>query len=347
MFDFVVKLWEMEKAKVSIVMPFCNAGATLPECMESIRAQSLAEFELIAVDDGSHDDSAAIVRHFAAGDARIRLIEPGKIGLVKALNLGVAASRSSLIARMDADDIMHRERLEIQVNYLREHSDATVVGCQVELFPAHHIRTGYREYVRWQNACVTPTDIEENLYVESPFAHPSVVFHRDVFLRLNGYAHGWFPEDYDLWLRMASAGCLMAKVPRVLLQWRESPDRLSRVDSRYSRDAFDRLRARFLARDQRLQNATELVIWGAGRRTRLRVRHLQKLGIHPDAWIDIDPEKIGKAFSGQTVHPPEWLDRTPRPFVLVYVTNHGAREQIAKRLDLMGYCRGLNYLPVG
>jgi glycosyltransferase involved in cell wall biosynthesis len=328
-------------------MPFCNAAATLPECLESIRAQSFAEFELVAVDDGSDDDSAAIVRNFAAADPRIRLIEPGKIGLVMALNLGVAGSRASLIARMDADDIMHRERLEAQVSYLREHADVSVVGCQVELFPAHHIRAGYREYVRWQNACVTPAEIEENLYVESPFAHPSVVFHRDVFLRLNGYAHGPFPEDYDLWLRMASAGCLMAKVPRVLLQWRERPDRLSRVDPRYSRDSFDRLRARFLARDPRLQNATEIVIWGAGRETRLRVRHLLELGIQPDAWIDIDPRKIGKTLAKQTVHPPEWLNRTPRPFVLAYVTNHGARDQIAERLELMGYRCGLNYLAVG
>lgn len=328
-------------------MPFRDEAPTIAECVESIRAQTLTDFELVAVNDGSEDGSDAIVRQFAVRDPRIHLLDPGKIGLVKALNLGVTESRAPLIARMDADDVMHPERLQAQDEFMREHPEITVAGCQVEPFPGHEIRAGYREYIRWQNECVTPDEIANNRYVESPLAHPSVMFRRDAFLRLGGYTDGPLPEDYELWLRMAANGCLMGKVPRKLLQWRERANRLSRIDPRYSREAFDQLRATYLAKDPRITDAHEIVVWGAGRKTRQRFRLLQHFGVEPSAWIDIDPRKIGKTFSGKKVHSPDWLNREPRPFVLVYVTNHGARDLIAERLKLMGYGCGADYLCVG
>jgi hypothetical protein len=164
---------------------------------------------------------------------------------------------------------------------------------------------------------------------------------------LGGYADGPFPEDYELWLRMHHAGLRMAKLARVLLLWRERDDRASRVDPRYAREAFDQLRARFLARDWRLRGGRDLVIWGAGRKTRLRARHLIEQGIRPHAWIDIDPRKIGHRVWELPVHPPEWLNRQPRPFVLVYVTTHGARDLIAGWLAQWGYQVGEDYLAVG
>ena len=332
---------------VSVVLPFRDAEATLGECLDSLRAQTLKEHEVIAVDDGSRDRSADLIVRYRREDSRIRLLQPGTIGLVTALNLGVAEARASLIARMDADDIMHPERLAVQAASLQENPRLALVSCRVELFPADHVRKGYREYEKWQNECLTPADITDNLYVESPHAHPSVMFRRAVFEDLGGYRQGEFPEDYDLWLRMAEAGYEMAKVPRVLLQWRERPDRISRTDPRYSREAFDRLRAHYLARDPRVRSTGELVVWGAGRTTRKRVRRLLDLGVQHSGWIDIDPRKIGKTIWGRRVHPPRWLDRVPRPFVLIYVTNHGARDEIEQCLRAMGYHRGNDYLAVG
>lgn len=333
--------------RVSVILPFHNAEATLEECLDSVRNQTLREFEIIAVDDGSTDGSTERIRRCSREDPRFRLLQPGRIGLVAAMNLGVARSQGALVARMDADDLMRPERLAVQKAYLLENPHIALVSCQVTLFPADRIRSGYREYVRWQNLCLSHTDIADNLFVESPHAHPSVMFRRPVFDSLGGYREGDFPEDYDLWLRMAEAGHAMAKVPRVLLDWRESPDRLSRTDPRYGREAFDRLRARYLSRDPRVKDAGELCIWGAGRTTRKRVRRLLDLGIHHSGWIDIDPRKIGKTIWGRPVHSPHWLDRNPHPFVLIYVTNHGAREEIEENLHAMGYHRGSHYLAVG
>jgi cellulose synthase/poly-beta-1,6-N-acetylglucosamine synthase-like glycosyltransferase len=332
---------------ISIVMPFRDAAATLPECIDSIRAQSERDYEVVALDDGSRDASAALVAAWAAGDRRVRLMRPGRVGLVAALNLGLESARAPLVARMDADDIMLPERLGAQRALLEARPELALAATQVELFPAELVRDGYREYVRWQNSCISPDEIAANIYVESPFAHPSVMLRRAAALGLGGYAEGPFPEDYELWLRMQRAGMAMARVPSVLLRWRERPDRTSRTDPRYARERFDELRARFLADDPRLRQGRPLAYWGAGRATRQRARHLIERGFAPAAWIDIDPRKIGQVVWGAPVHPPSWLAQRPQPFVLVYVASHGARELIGAQLAELGYAPGRDYLAVG
>ena len=332
---------------ITILLPFRNADPTLGECIDSIRQQTLREWELVAVDDGSDDASAALVAAAAAGDRRIRLLQPGRLGLVGALNEGLRQAAAPLVARMDADDRMHPERLALQRDYLATNPDIAVAGCQVEIFPEAELRDGYREYLRWQNGCLTPEQIAADIFVESPVAHPSVMFRREVIREAGGYRAGDFPEDYELWLRLHASGHRIGKVPRVLLSWRDGSGRMSRVDLRYRRDAFDALRARYLVAHPRLRDGREIVFWGAGRKTRLRTRHLAGHGVRPSAYVDIDPRKIGQRIAGVPVHPPEWLARGNRPFVLVFVASHGARELIAARLGSMGYEPARDYLVVG
>lgn len=332
---------------VSVLLPFYNAAATLDETLHSIRQQTFTHFELIAVDDGSADASAAIVRAHAGDDARIHLLQPGRQGVVGAMNSALAAARAAIAARMDADDLMVPERLELQYRMLCDQPQLAAVGSQVQLFPAELVQGGFHEYIRWQNACLTPHDIADEIYVELPIANPSLMFRRDVVLALGGYRDGPFPEDYDMLLRLHHAGHAMAKVAQVLLHWRESTGRLTRTDARYSRDAFARLRSDYLARDPRLHSGRPLVICGAGRRTRQRAQLLLEHGFRPVAWIDIDPRKIGNSVQGVPVHAPQWLDQEDKPFVLSYVTNHGARDIIAAQLQGMGYLRGRDYLMVG
>lgn len=333
---------------ISVLLPFYNAETTLAETLDSIQGQTFRDFELIAVDDGSTDGSAQLVAARAADDARIRLLQPGRRGVVGAMNAALATARAPLAARMDADDLMAPERLAAQYLLMWERPELAAVGTQVRLFPEHLIQDGFSEYIRWQNGCVSSEEIADAIYVELPIAHPSLLFRREAVIALGGYRDGPFPEDYELLLRLHHAGHAMAKVARVLLHWRDSPGRLTRTDPRYSRDAFDRLRADYLARDPRLHGGRALAFCGAGRRTRKRARLLLEKGFRPLAWIDIDPRKIGNRVQGAPVHPPEWLaGRGEKPFVLSYVTNHGARETIAAQLEAMGYRRGRDYLMVG
>jgi hypothetical protein len=332
-------------------MPMRDAAGHLAACLESVAAQTLEDHELVVVDDGSRDACAAMVAAAARRDPRVRLLRRPREGIVAALNQGLAAARAPLVARMDADDVMHPERLALQVAMLEGRPDLVLVASRVRAFPEAACSAGTREYLAWQNACIDPESVGTQIYVESPFTHPSVTFRRDVVLAAGGYHAGAFPEDYQLWLRLHAAGHGMSKVDRVLLDWRQHPGSLSRTDPRCAREAFDALRAAWLHRDPRLDPARPLVVWGAGRRTRRRCRWLLDQGRRVSAWVDIDPRKVGNRVQGVPVHPPQWLaarrgDR-PRPFVLGYVASHGARERIGQALEAMGYRAGADYLMVG
>jgi glycosyltransferase involved in cell wall biosynthesis len=333
---------------VSVLLPARNAAETIDACLDSISAQTLVDHEVLVVDDGSADGTATRVAAHAAADSRVRLLRRPCEGLVPALTAGLRAARAPLVARMDGDDLMRPGRLARQVEFLARHPEAVLVGCRVSAFPDAALGSGMREYLRWQNSCLTAEDLRDERYVESPLVHPSVTFRRDVVMAAGGYRDGPFPEDYELWLRLARRGAVMGKVDEVLLDWRQRADSLSRRSDRYDRTAFDHLRARFLSLDPRIRGERPLVYWGAGRRTRKRSALLAARGRTPSALVDVDPRKIGNRLAGVSVVAPEWLaGRCPRPFVLGYVTSHGARDQVAGALQRMGYARGRDYLMVG
>lgn len=338
----------MTDPRVSILLPVRNAETTLDECLASIAAQTEHRYEVVAVNDHSADASLALLHDAAAKDRRIRVLDRPARGLVGALNAGLADCRASLVARMDADDVMHPQRLACQLARMSEQPDLTVLATRVELLETSATGDGQREYVRWQNSCVSEQDMANRRYVESPLTHPSAMYRRDAVIRAGAYRDGPFAEDYDLWLRLLENGQRIAKISEVLLKWRDGATRLSRTDERCSRDAFDALRARYLSRDARVQRAREgVVVWGAGRRTRQRVRHLQARGVSVRAWIDIDPKKIGNVIDGARVCAPAALRDMPGPFVLSYVTNHGAREEIGAFLTRNGLTEGDDWLSVG
>jgi glycosyltransferase involved in cell wall biosynthesis len=330
---------------VSVLLPFHNAAETMADCIDSVLAQTLNDFEIITVNDFSNDASLQILQAYS--DDRIRIINNKHRGLVSALNTGLACCNAPLVARMDADDIMYPHRLAKQYEYMRQHHEVVLLATQARKFPEASIRNGYREYMRWQNSVLSHEDVHRQIYIESPFAHPSVMFRRDSVIAAGAYRHGAFPEDYELWLRLLHLGHRMEKLPQVLLDWRESEKRLSRVSDNYSRNAFDVIRADYLSRDERIHNR-RIAFWGAGRKTRQRVRRLLDKGYEPVAWIDIDPKKIGNRINGVEVVEPAWLEQSgDKPFVLNYVTNHGARDIARQYLQRIGYVMGQDYLEVG
>jgi glycosyltransferase involved in cell wall biosynthesis len=332
---------------ISILLPFGNAVTTILPCLASIRAQTMGNFEILGIDDHSNDGTRNAVELWP--DHRIRLLTNPGLGLVDALNYGLQQAGYPLIARMDADDLMRSQRLQAQFSMLESDHQLSLVGSRVALFPQAAIQKGYREYVRWQNNVTGKTEIVNQRFVESPLAHPAVMFRKQAILEAGGYMKGDFPEDYELWLRLIQHGYKIAKHTDVLLDWRESTGRLSRTHPAYRREAFDRLRARYLEQLPVLKQRP-VAFWGAGRKTRQRAGHLVKKGIEPRVWIDIDPKKIGNRIKGVAVVSPEFLKNHPqpaKPFVLVYVTNHGAREMIEVELESYGYRKGEDFLSVG
>jgi len=330
-------------------MPCFNAQSTLDEAIDSILKQTFSNFELIAVDDGSTDQTANRLQDWAGKDPRVRTLSLSHAGIIEALNAGLVACRAELIARMDADDHAHPERLARQVDYLTGHPDIAVVSSYVAAFPRDKVQEGFRRYVEWLNGLDTPERIARDIFVESPLAHSSAMIRADWLKRVGGYQeHGW-PEDYDLWLRMHVAGAQFGKVDEVLLDWREHPGRLTRVDSRYSVENFLRAKAHYLCQGP-LSDREAVVVWGAGQMGRRISKHLERCGAPLVAFVDIDPKKIGSVKRGLPIISandlPKLLKQYKEPVVLAAVGSRGARQLIRDRLDDMGLVETKDYWAV-
>ena len=311
-----------------MLIPVHNAGPYLRPALASVVRQTFRDFEALCLDDGSTDGSLDVLR--ALGDPRFRVLSPGRVGLVRALNLLRAEARAPLLARFDADDAMHPRRLELQVQHLDAHPGIGAVASLVRHFPRRDVRGGNLRYEAWLNSVVTPEEIEKNLLVESPLPHPSVTMRAELLDRTGGYRDVGHPEDYDLWLRAWSAGFRFGKVARVLHYWRDHPTRLTRTDPRYAVESFLRAKAEALLRGP-LADGRTFVVWGAGMLGRRLTRLLVRAGRPPAALLDIDPKKIGRTRHGRPVVPPEAL-RKGSALVLGAVGAQGARDLIRRRL---------------
>jgi len=330
-------------------MPCYNAALTLPEALESMVCQTLADFEIVIVDDGSSDATSQVLGDWAVAHPRLHVVTQAHQGIVAALNHGLQHCRADLVARMDADDRAYPARLERQVAFLQAHPSVGVVACQVEGYPPDQVRAGLQVYLQWQNALLSDAAIRREMFVESPLAHPSVVFRKALVEQVGGYQDRGWAEDYDLWLRLYLAGARFAKLPEVLLAWRERPERLTRTDGRYSLENFLRAKAYYLARGP-LVGRDAVIVWGAGMHGRRLGKHLQRLGVPLRAYIDIDPRKIGNLRRGLPILPPEALPEVLRsyqkPVVLASVGTRGARQLIRQRLQSFDLIEGQDWWGV-
>jgi glycosyltransferase involved in cell wall biosynthesis len=334
---------------VSVLMPVYNAEASLQEALHSIQHQTYSDLDILVWNDGSTDRSAAILDAAAKTDPRIRVLGTStNMGIVAALNGLLAAASTPLLARMDADDIMHPQRIEKQVALLEQYPKCGLVSSLVEHGGDAVSQKGYAEHIAWLNTLLTPEDILLNRFIESPLAHPSVLFRANLVQQLGGYRQGDFPEDYELWLRWLSAGVEMRKVPEPLLIWNDPPGRLSRTSAYCSPEAFSRIKAVYLAKEINRIAATRYIwLCGAGRITRKRSNYLLQQGISIAGYIDVNPALSGKTAGGFPVIAPQQIPPPESCVVISYITNRGARTEIARMLEEKGFANGKDYILAG
>lgn len=326
---------------VSIVLPAHNAAHTLHSCLTSIVRQTLTAWECIVVDDGSTDATRAIACEAARRDGRFRVASIPHSGLVAALNEGLRHCRAPLIARMDADDVMHRERLAAQAAALEQAPHLSAVGCHVRLFPRRTMPPRLREYEEWLNGLRSTEHIARDAFVECPVAHPTLMMRRD--LAALGYADRGWPEDYDLILRALCAGMRIGVVPRRLLSWRDRPDSVSRTDERYALDQFTACKAYYLAA-RFLSGSDRYVLWGYGSTGRTLRGALAAQDKHPSFIVEVKRTRIGQRIHGALVIAPEDLPDVDGGPVVVSVARAGPRTEIRAALSAMGFVEGKDYL---
>ncbi len=207
---------------ISVAMSVYNNDRWLAEAIESIVAQSFGDFECLIVNDGSTDDSGAIIDDFAARDPRIRAIHQENRGLVASLNRLIAEARAPLIARMDGDDIALPERFARQVAFLSANPDHGVVGtCTDDLDEAGRIKRNIDHHP------LTHAAFLDALETGPLLCHSSVLMRTDVVRAAGGYRRAFrHCEDYDLWLRLANRTRLCS-LPDRLLRYRRSDSQVS------------------------------------------------------------------------------------------------------------------------
>jgi len=325
---------------ISVVLPARDAAATLPAALEDVLAQRDAgRFEVILIDDASRDNTSSIGREFAARDPRVRVVTGAGTGLVDALNLGVACARGELIARMDADDRMHPDRLRLQREWLDDHLRAGAVGTLVRMAP-RPLTPGLSRLEEWLDSVITEEECARARFIESPLVHPSIVFRRQALEQAGGYIERGWAEDWDLLLRICAAGYSLGKVPAVLLEWHDSPGRLTRTGAAYRKDAMVRLRAHHLAQGPLRGRVFD--VWGACPTGKQLARALEEHGLSPRRFIDIDPRK--REARGKPVVQASALGPPDGALILCAVGAAGARESIRAALLPLGYREGIDHL---
>lgn len=204
-----------QKPAISVVMAVYNGGDYLSYAIESILQQTWSDFEFIIINDGSKDKTAFILDKYAKQDPRIKIISRENRGLVASLNEGLDESKADLIARMDADDIALYTRFAYQYDFLKNNKDVVCVGSDPIIIDEDgdeliHLKTPSKD-----------EDIQQKLLAgHCPIEHPSVMFRKDVAVKLGGYRKEFeTAEDYDLWLRMGEIGKL-ANINKPLIKYR-------------------------------------------------------------------------------------------------------------------------------
>lgn len=331
----------MSAPRVSVLLPARDAAATLPACLASIARQTATDFECVLVDDGSRDAARAIAEGFARRDPRFRVIATPARGLVAALNEGLALCRGHFVARMDADDVMHRDRLAAQLAALEADPTLAGVGCHVRCFPRAGLQGGLRDYEAWLRTIDSPHRVATERFVECPLPHPTWMLRREVAAALGYRDCGW-AEDYDFLLRLFDAGLRMGVVPRRLVAWRDGSSRLWRTHAAYEPARMLACKARFLAGGP-LRHGDAYLLWGHGETGRALRRALEAEGKRAAAIVEIHPRRVGNVIHGAPVVRPEAIASLPRLPLVASVSGAFARAEIRRHCVRTGWREGVDY----
>jgi len=327
--------------EISVILPFYNAEKTLKYSVKSILNQNFTDFELLLINNNSKDKSFEIAEKIEKSDSRIKLLHERKQGVVFASRKGFNHAISDFIARADADDIWHPNKLNLQYKFLKNHPETDVIACRVKYIGKAENK-GMITYVEETNKYLTHSEIALNRFSELQAINPTILFRRTIAEKFGFYKEGHFPEDYEMFLRWLENGVKYSKLSEILLEWYDSETRLTRTDKRYSFDAFYRIKSKYLFRFLEKNNPffPEIVVWGAGKLSKKRVKYLENKGVKINYFIDVDKKKI----NDETIISYENIPKPGKVFIVSFVNNRGIRDKIRDFLLSTNYIEGKNFI---
>ena len=333
------------KPLVSVVLPFYNPGKKLENAIMSIVEQTFTLWELILVNNNACEISSAIAEKWSRKNKNIILINEPVQGIAHAINTGNRHARADLVARMDADDISFPERLSQQVDYLLNHPETSVVSTRSLFSSDIEKNEGFSVFVDWQNNIITNEHHYLARFIESPLAHPTVMFRKEL-IDLYGYYNTCnVPEDYELWLRWFDKGVGFYKIPEKLVQWNDHGERLSRIHPGYSKEAFMHVRYEYLAHylKEKTIDGKKFIVCGASKNIIRKVNYLEGFGIKIHGVTDIVQRKA----AGFTFFPDGEFNGPGDYVILNLISKRGIGKKIRAHFRARGFREGEDLILAG
>ena len=321
----------MQQPLVSILTPFKNVAPYIDDCLQSISAQTYTNWELLIVDDNSTDNSYAIVKAYAKIDARIKLFKNNNSGIITALQLAFKNSTGDFVTRMDSDDIMTTNKLEVMVNQLQASGQKHIALGLVKYFSAEGISEGYAKYETWLNTLTKTGANYSEIYKECVIASPCWMLYKEDLIACDAFNPNRYPEDYDLTFRFYEQGFKCLPSQDILHYWRDYSTRTSRTHEHYAQNYFLELKLHYFLKLDYDANRP-LTIWGAG----FKGKAIAKMLVAKDVdfyWICDNIKKIGKDIYGKKLMSFDSLPAIENPQTIVTVANANEQKDIVDYFD--------------
>ena len=331
----------MQDPLVSILIPFKNTAQYLHECIQSILDQTYTNWEVLAVDDHSTDESGEVMTGFAKEETRIQVFQNQGQGIIHALRMAYEKSSGKFITRMDSDDVMLPYKLHVLAISLLESGPGNVAVGQVKYFSHQGISNGYARYEQWLNILTEKGGNYTEIYKECPIPSPCWMVYREDLDASGAFEPDYYPEDYDLAFRFYEQGLKCLPCNQILHLWRDYDSRTSRTSEHYAQNYFLDIKLHYFVKLD-YDSTQPLIVWGAGTKGKTIAKGLLERDVN-FYWICDNPKKIGRHIYGKEMLDFKTLDDFESPQSIITVANEGAQEFIRGYLEEMGQKPMLDY----
>lgn len=280
-------------------MPVKDTEKFLPACLDSILMQTEQHWELLVVDDGSKDESWNILQTYSKKDARIKPLKNNGKGIIEALRTAYHHASGILITRMDSDDKMSLDKLDLMSRQLVLQGEGNIIVGLVEYFSENNLGEGYLKYANWLNELTKDGNNFSEIYKECVIPSPCWMIWKNDMEKCGAFDADIYPEDYDLCFRFYEHELKIIPILKTLHYWRDYEERTSRNNPNYLDNRFTDLKINYFIKID-YKKEKQLFLWGAGKKGKNIAKKLIEKNIS-FKWICDNDKKIGKDIYGVTL----------------------------------------------